>query len=148
MAHDHHHHPVDRNTYYLEQLFTIAVCGALAAVTCLWYAKGMFFIAARYHLLVLAGGVGLLALVVIRAVGVWRSVDDPSMLPVHEHDHAHEHGHDHNHAHEHAHDHAHEHEHAACCGHDHDHGHAHDHHHDHDHEHGWAPWRYVVLLLP
>ena len=36
MAHDHHHH--DQNTYYLEQLFTIAVCGALGGVAVLlWY---------------------------------------------------------------------------------------------------------------
>ena len=48
------------------------------------------------------------------------------------------------------------------CGHDHDHDHdhahghgdAHHHHehdapgHDHDHDHSWAPWRYVLLLVP
>ncbi len=51
------------------------------------------------------------------------------------------------------------HEHAAgeTCGHEHAH-HEHDHHigkahvhHDHDeadHDHGWAPWRYVVVLIP
>jgi hypothetical protein len=150
MAHD-HHHPVDRNTYYMEQLATIAVCGALAAVTCLWYWNGMFFIADRYHLLVLGGGLGLLALVVIRAVGVWVSVDDPSTLPVQENEPDHDHEHEHAHGHEHNHDHNHNHNHegAACRGHDHAHGHHHHHHgHDHDHAHGWAPWRYVVLLLP
>jgi hypothetical protein len=37
-----------------------------------------------------------------------------------------------------AHTHKHEHNHEPCPGHDHDHG----------HEHSWAPWRYVVLLIP
>src|SRR5262249_18283679 len=47
------------------------------------------------------------------------------------------------------HEHKHEHAHAAA-GHDHGHAHDHDHDHghDHDHSHGWAPWRFVVLLLP
>lgn len=60
--------------------------------------------------------------------------------------HHHDHGHDHHHHHHHHHDHHHHHEH---------HHHEHDHHHhshgDHDasdHEHGWAPWRYVVLMIP
>src|SRR5262249_6847626 len=103
----------------------------------------------------------LLALVVIRAVAVWRSVD--AAPHTHDHDHDHEHcGHDHG-------DCGHEHEHgiqsatqttgfsaaatppalsAPVHHHDHDHGHNHSHDHGHDHDHGWAPWRYVVLLLP
>ena len=72
----------------------------------------------------------------------------------HEHSHAHGHGHGHSHGHSHPHhehDHGHGHEHSH--GHDHNHGHenshGHDHGHDHsDHDHGWAPWRYVLLLLP
>jgi hypothetical protein len=28
------------------------------------------------------------------------------------------------------------------------HSHSHGHGHGHDHDHGWAPWRYIVLLLP
>jgi uncharacterized membrane protein YcgQ (UPF0703/DUF1980 family) len=80
----------------------------------------------------------------------------------HDHDHEHDHGqhhHHHDHDHEHAHDHAHHH-------HDHDHEHHHhhphadpalapapDHHYDQGHgddghDHGWAPWRYVLLLIP
>ena len=56
--------------------------------------------------------------------------------PSHVHDH-HDHGCcDHDHDHDHAH-----------VGH-HEHGHVHSHDHDHDHDHGWAPWRYVLLLLP
>ena len=107
MTHDHDHHH-DASTYYLEQIFTIAACGALAGVFVLdWYSgKIVFFIKDRYFLLVLTGALLLLALVVIRAVAVWLSVDRP------EHTHDHSHGHDHGHA------------------------------------RGWAPWRYVVLLLP
>jgi uncharacterized membrane protein YcgQ (UPF0703/DUF1980 family) len=192
MSHDHHHHHQDVNTYYLEQLCTIAVCGALAAVTCTaWYTGNLkYFIHPRYHLLVLSGGLLLLALVIVRAVAVWFSVAEPSAVPVHDHDHDHGHGHDHHHghhhhhhhehaAHGHGHDHPHDHDlatepaaliaenadnatllpvpgarpaepaHAHEHGdHDHHHHHHHGHSHDHDHEHGWAPWRYVVLLLP
>jgi uncharacterized repeat protein (TIGR03943 family) len=107
MTHDHDHHH-DANTYYLEQILSIAACGALAGVFIMdWYSgKIVFFIKGRYFLLVLTGALLLLALVVIRAVAVWRSVDEP--------EHTHHHGHSH----------------------------------EHEHSHGWAPWRYVVLLLP
>jgi hypothetical protein len=55
-------------------------------------------------------------------------------------------GHDHAHGESCGHDHAHAHGHAVP----HTHGHHH-HHHDHDaadHDHNWAPWRYVVILVP
>lgn len=140
MAHDHSHE--DRNTYYLNQLFTIAVCGLLGGVTVmLWYSgKLRFLVVERFWLPTLIGGLTLLALVLVRAIAVWRTVDEP-VDAGHQHDHEHDHcGHDHGH-----------------CGHDHDHDHDHNHDHhghshgsgaDHGHEHGWAPWRYVVLLLP
>jgi uncharacterized membrane protein YraQ (UPF0718 family) len=92
------------------------------------------------------------------------------------HDHAHDHGHQHAvqekppmqvgvqpataRAHEHSLGRSHEHERDAASGHDHVHHEPHEHHlghahaqHDHDHEeadhdHGWAPWRYVVILVP
>jgi hypothetical protein len=165
MAHNHDHgHEHDVNTFYLDQLFTIAVCGLLAGVTAMWWWNGKMglFIVAKYHPLVLFGGLLLLALVVIRAAAVWRSVD--KLKPTHDHDACgHDHGpcgHDHDdgipsaaqttgsssapaslalsvpshHHHDHEHDHSHD--------------HADEHGHDHGHEHGWAPWRYVVLLLP
>src|SRR5438105_15216896 len=90
MTHDHSHdhdHGHDTQTYYLEQLFTIGVCGALAAVTCLWWLSGgMFFIAEKYRLLILFGGLLLLALAAIRAVALWTSVAEPRAEPVHGHD--------------------------------------------------------------
>lgn len=132
MAHDHSHG--DRNAYYLNQLFTIAVCGALGGVAVMlwWSGTIALMLHPKFFLWVLLGGISLLALVVLRAAAVWRSVDELAAEPdqTHDHDHC---GHDHDH-----------------CHHDHDHGHdhGHDHDHDHGHEHGWAPWRYVVLLLP
>lgn len=128
MAHDHDLSHEDRNAYYLNQLFTIAVCGALGGVTVmLWYSgKLRFLVIERFWLPTLLGGIALLALVIIRAIALWRSVDQ-SVEASKQHDHDHEHcGHDHDH-----------------CGHDH--AHQHDHH---GHDHGWAPWRYVVLLFP
>jgi hypothetical protein len=47
----------------------------------------------------------------------------------------------HSHARDHDHDHGHHH-------HDHGHDHSHGNDHDHDHDHGWAPWRFMLLLLP
>ncbi len=38
MAHDHSHG--DRNAYYLNQLFTIAVCGALGGVAVMLWCSG------------------------------------------------------------------------------------------------------------
>ncbi len=91
-------------------------------------------------------------------------------------DHSHSHGADaHTHSHSHGEDHAHSHSHShshADAGHDpaqasqavaaspafghtpnpgpsHAHSHTQSHGHGHaDHDHGWAPWRYVVLLVP
>lgn len=53
------------------------------------------------------------------------------------HDHGHDHGHTHDH--EHVQAHAHGHSHA---------GHSHAGHSHADHDHAWAPWRYVVMMIP
>ena len=135
----------DSDTYYLDQLCLIALCGAFGGV-CLalffWQAPMLDLMLGRqFHGLVLASGILLLVLTGIRAVILWKAAGQAkTRLPlVHNHGHVHEH-HDHEH-----------------CQHDHHHNHDHDHHHDHDHDHGhshdghdhdWAPWRYVVLLLP
>jgi hypothetical protein len=126
---------MNRQSYFLEQLCTIAVTGAygMVMIAMFWSttaAEGertLLSVLARWiQWLVLAGGAVLLVLVLFRAVGVWRLAGE-----VGEHGHAH------------ADDHAHHH-------HDHDHAHAHDHGHDHSHghDHGWSPWRYAVLLFP
>lgn len=167
MAHDHSHG--DRSTYYLDQLFTIAVCGLLGAVAIMlwWTGKIALMLHPKFYPWVLMGGLALLVLVVVRAVAVWRSVDEPVTVPEHTHDHDHEHcGHHHGPC---DHDHGPDHDHGIALSphqtgystvptsaptslsvpphhHHHEHGLSHDH--DHGHDHGWAPWRYVVLLLP
>src|SRR5438093_343377 len=133
MGHDHHGH--GDQAYYTEQLFNIAVCGAIGAVMVLMYFNGMvrFLFGENnreQHWRVVLGGFGLLAIVLSRAVYVWFSVGKkPAAAHVHDHGDC---GHDH-----------------GDCGHDHHHEHEH-HEHDHvyDHDHGWAPWRLVLLLLP
>jgi hypothetical protein len=161
--HDHSH---DGSTYYVEQLCTIGICGAMGVVTLLLYQKNLLslMLVPGLHWMVVAGGIALLVLVGIRALAVWFSVGKPA---VHQHDHAcghthtHEHGpdcaHEHEHHHEHAHEHSHHHEHGHGPGCDHEHHHDHEHavaassggnDDGHGHEHGWGPWRYAVLLLP
>jgi hypothetical protein len=169
MAHSHSHdHAHDANSYYLEQLFSIAVCGALGGVAVMLYFTGKLglMLHPKFHIWVLLGGIALLLLVVVRAVALWFEVEDVTAG----HSHAHEHDHDHEHHHEHGccdhgHAHGHAHEHgiqappvagtavaslplAAPAAAAHAHTHEHDHSHDHGHDHGWAPWRYVILLLP
>jgi uncharacterized membrane protein YcgQ (UPF0703/DUF1980 family) len=141
-GHGHHHHHDDANTYYLEQVFNIAGCGALAMVMfLLWYTDALkTILIPKYHPLVLTGCILLFAILAIRAVAVWFSVAEPKVVPLHQHEHyfdgelcvndpdcEHEHHHDHDHDHDHGHHHHHH-------DHSHDHGHAHDH--DHGHEHG------------
>ena len=75
MAHDHAHHHGDTNSYYLEQLFTIAVCGALGAVMVMLYVTDRirFLLVAEQHTRVLLGGAGLLAVALLRAIYVVRT---------------------------------------------------------------------------
>jgi len=151
MAHIHE----ESETYYLDQLCLIGLSGAFGGV-CLslyFWQRGMLelMLGTQFHLWVLASGIVLVLIAVIRAGLLWTSVGARHHNHAHE-DHSH-HDHDHDHAHEHAHhdhDHSHHHhEHEGPCpeaGHEHA-GHEHPAH-DHDHDHDWAPWRYVVLLIP
>lgn len=156
-----HSHDHDANAYYVEQICTIAVCGALGGVTIMLYKQGLLglILAEKFHIWVLLGGIALLVLVAIRALALWSEAGKAGVHS-HDHDHAHDHeqgdcGHEHGncgHHHEHAHDIA-----AApqAAGlplvhshHEHGHDHGHDHNHDHDHSHGWAPVRFLPLLIP
>jgi hypothetical protein len=147
MAHTHQ----ESETYYLDQLCLIALSGAFGGV-CLslyFWQRNMLtlMLGGQFHLWVLGSGIVLVLLALIRAGLLWTSVGKQ--------DHDHEHGdhdhHDHGHAHEHGpHDHGHHH-HEGFHEHAHEHGPEHHHHHAHDHDdhdHDWAPWRYVVLLIP
>ena len=163
-AHDHSH-----GDHRIEQICTLVISGLLGLVCILlWEKKGLDLILAKqFHLPVLLGGIGLLALVAVSALmslvtskshahgGEGAGCDGHGHC---DHDHVeaghehHHHDHDHAHDHEHTHEHGHEHEHVhgAACDHEHSHGHEHatvaaD---DHGHDHGWNPWRYIVLLLP
>jgi hypothetical protein len=138
----------------------------------------------QFHPMILAAGITLLIVTLVRAAVLWQAAGKKSAVHTHTHDLSHEHHHEHEHEHVHgaqcSHDHHHEHHdhelhqhvHDASCGHDHHHHSdehvqagvavyhspalpmvAHDHHgHSHGaddgHDHGWAPWRYVVLLVP
>ena len=135
----------ESETYYLDQLCLIALSGAFGGV-CLtlyfWQVPMLnLMLGPQFHGFVLASGVLLLVLAGIRAVILWKAAGQAksSLALVHDHAHGHEHHHHENcdHNHDHGHDHHHGH------SHDHDHGHSHD-----GHDHDWAPWRYVVLLLP
>jgi hypothetical protein len=176
MGHDHAHEPGHNDSYFLDQVSTVAVCGVLAGVGFLAWKIRLFrnfnILTDQFDFFVLLGSGVLGALVVIRGVALWKQAGrgrahnhhhDHS----HDHDHAHDHSHEH-HDHEHAHgetcSHDHAHEHGEACGHDHDHHdheHVNDHHHpehdhgafhpavdDHGHSHDFAPWRYAVMLLP
>ena len=128
---DHPHE--EQRAYYLEQLCSIGACGALGAVAILMYFRGWLGILAdSFHLPVLLGGIALLVVVAARAISLWQEVGSQKGHEHHDHDHDHGHSHSHEPEHEHGHSHGHSHSHAQA----------------HDHEHGFAPVRYIVLVLP
>lgn len=136
MAHS-HDHSHDSN-YYLDQICTIASCGLLGGVAIMMFVSNRLelILAPQFWIPVLVGGIGLILMVIIRAITLWRQAGRMKQCQ-------HNHSHDHHH-HEHDLEHGHEHHH-----HDHDHhDHEHAHSHDHGHEHGWTPARYAILMLP
>ena len=141
MAHIHE----DSDTYYLDQLCLVALSAAFGGV-CLslffWQTSMLtLLLGPQFHAFVLGSGIVLLGLAVVRAVILWKSSGNKV---AHVHD-EHEHHEHHEHC-DHDHDHGHEH---GAGDHHHDHAHDHVHAHDHgDHAHDWAPWRYVLLLVP
>ena len=83
MAHGHDHHHDDPAAYYWEQLSTIGICGAFGVVCVLlwmhsyvWAQDGQqsmlkLFLAPRFHIWVLLGGIGLLLLVAVQLAVKW-----------------------------------------------------------------------------
>jgi hypothetical protein len=169
-THDHDHDAGD--SYFIDQLCMVGLSGAFGVIClCLWFWKSDMLglmLGPQFHLYVLLSGFVLSALALARGVILWQQSRDPAFLKAHDHAH---HDHDHDHKHDHAiqdktpsaqsvqtlpiqpgcgHDHAP----GEACAHEHHIGHAHAHHHGHgdhdeaDHDHGWAPWRYVVILVP
>src|SRR5438552_3208076 len=150
MSHSHEHshgHAHDHSTYYMEQLYTIGVCGTLGLVATLLYFQRNadnqrmldFILARKFHPAVLACGIAILLLTALRGVFLWFSVARRA---------DHHHGHDHGESCSHPLDHDHEHDEPDAIDCHHDHGDESGHHHDHGHEHRWNPWRYIVLCLP
>ena len=166
-AHDHAH---ETDTYYLDQLCMIGLTGAFAGICLTMYFLNRemlkILLKEEFFPFILGAGIVLLVVTLTRAAVLWREAGKRPAAHAHHHDHDHGHGHGHDHGHHHDHGEAcgHEHDHHEGCDHDHEHGPhyehgratgvAPDHHHDHshgegdDHDHGWAPWRYVILLIP
>ncbi len=155
----------------------VGLSGAFGVIClCLWFWQTKMLgtmLAEQFHIYVLVSGIALVIIAFGRGVLLWNQSRDPNFRSAHDHGHDHDHSHDH---HDHAHEHkptdaikdatlhagvqtsALPMAPASSCGHDHaagetcGHTHAHSHGpHDHaaaDHDHGWAPWRYVVILIP
>lgn len=118
----------DQN-YYLDQVCSIGVCGAMGIISILMYTsnKLSIILVPAFHKPVLWGGIVVLIIAVVRFTALWRMAGTST----HHHDHdgaCHDHDHDH-------HDHKHD---EKCGGHD----------CGHDHSHAWTPAKYAVLLLP
>lgn len=145
MAHDHDHghghghgHEHLKN-YFTEQLLTLLVVGSMGFVAVRMYLNGMasYILVEQFRVPLFIGGIGVLVLVAIRAVAVWREAGEVQ-AQLHQHAHGHEHHHhDHAHGHEH-HQHDPDHIHGPDCQHEH-HDHDHQHAHQHDHGHGHGP---------
>src|SRR5262245_35388065 len=113
MAHAHAHDEVDSN-YFLDQICTVAACGAIGAVAVLMFTSGRIsniLVPAFWKPVMIAGTV-LLVLGLIRAIALWRlagpgAVDaeaiDGNAAAAHNHHHGHKHSHGHEHGHEHSH---------------------------------------------
>ena len=135
MAHG-HHHDGDVSNYFTEQLLTILVCGLFGFVGIQMYRNGMLgnILAPQFHTAVLIGGGGVLILVVIRALAVWREAGEYQAQAgglTCGQDHVH--SADCNHG-------------PAFFGADHDHDHTDDHSHSHDMS--WVFARMLVLVFP
>jgi hypothetical protein len=144
MAHDHHHHHDGESVsnYFTEQLLTILVCGLIGfAAIQMYRTERLGFLGAQFRDPVLYGGIGILALVVLRSVAVWKEAGAmKAQLQACAENHVH--SEECNHGHEHAHG-----------GHDHNHGHDHSHDHsqdDHGHSHdmSWVFARMLILAFP
>jgi hypothetical protein len=149
--HHHHDHSHDNDSYYIDQLCMVGLAGGYGVIAlCLYFWQRPMLellLGPQFFLFVLLSGIALVSLAVVRGVSLWFQAG--SVPP---HVHAHEHGKVNLDLVQGADASAHKHEAGECCNHEHGHEHHHHHHHhDHshdDHDHGWAPWRYVVLLVP
>ncbi len=121
-----HTHAADKN-YYLDQICSLGACAALGVVGVLMYTSGKLslLLTAPFHPWVLAGGITLLAIALVRGTYLWRLAGRLEVECDHDHGHDHHHKHDEHCDHEHAVD---------DCG--------------HEHSHAWTPAKYALLMLP
>src|SRR5438105_446215 len=98
----HSHAGDERASYYLDQLFMIGVCAAVAGVTVVLWQSAILIdlLHPKFNLFVGAGGIALLAVVLFRAASVWLQVDEQDAHkhgPGCDHGHADDCGHTHGH---------------------------------------------------
>src|SRR3989442_13482056 len=121
MSHD---HGEADGPYYVDQLCLIALSASFGAVCLTLYLLKSdmlhLMLGPQFHLMVLWSGFILLGLAVTRSLALWREARSNSRLAPRA---------------------------EPCCEHSHGDGPADAQGHDHA-DHGWAPWRYVLLLLP
>jgi hypothetical protein len=131
----HHHHGESLRDYFTEQLLTILVCGMFGFAAIQMYRDSRLgFLVEQFHGPVLWGGIGILVMVILRAISVWKEAGEYQAQAAHgadcNQDHAH--GVDCNHVH--------------IPGQDeHDHSHA---DHGHGHDMSWLFARMLILVFP
>ena len=126
----HHHH--DDDTYFLDQICMVALSGAFGVICLSLYfvQTEMLYrlLGTQFHPFVLGSGFALVTIAVLQAARLWSMAGSRAQTRENQHAHGKHETHDHVQGHD-------------NCAHPHSHGHT-------DHDHGWAPWRYVVLLVP
>jgi hypothetical protein len=135
MGHGHHHHGESVSGYFTEQLLTILVCLLFGFAAIQMYRTNMLgFLAPDFREPVLYGGIGIVVLVVLRGIAVWKEAGElqaqamAAGTPTCGLDHTH----------------------GPDCDHDPNIGHTHDHDHDHSHSHdmSWMFARMLILVFP
>ena len=130
MAQAHHHHGESMRDYFTEQLLTICVCGLFGFVAIEMYVDNrLSFLDSKFHNWVLGGGIGIMTMVLLRAISVWKEAGKYQGS-------GHAHG-------------------PNCegvdCNHVHipgDEEHTHDHDHGHSHDMSWVIARMLILVFP
>jgi len=74
----HYHDAESAKGYFVEQLLSILVCGAFGFVAIRLQQTGMLdkILAPQFHLWVYVGGIGVLVLVALRAVAIWKEAGE------------------------------------------------------------------------
>ena len=130
MAHAHHHHGESVSNYFTEQLLTILVCGLIGfAAIQMYRTDRLGFLADQFRTPVLYGGIGVLVLVVLRSIAVWKEAGDmQAQLQACDQNHVH----------------------TPDCNHEHFHTYGPDEEHDHEHSHdlSWVFARMLILFFP